>query len=547
MKYIDSSARIADETVAHWMKRTVESGILEFRCQAGYFTLDGLSLLLPALKECSAAGATVRLLLGSNDSATIASHVAFVAGTLGIPQSNVSLGVVTFASSLFHPKTYHFVRKDGSKTAYVGSANLTGAAISGLNIEAGMILDTKDADSSLVLDKISGKVDEWFANQLPGLFVVSKPSDVDDLLGSGILALTATRSERDIPESDGREREPRTRIARHRLTAVFALPTIESVAEEPRKLRRVRTRVEERRFLRATEASFHYPQGTHLGHILAILYYFSGDRSGTPFDDRFIRLAGSLGSGRIAHYRRQIKYKLQAAMELGLLEDVRLAEDSDTYVPRLSEDGAKLWTLISNFVDPALLALQEDEEGGFSSKMPESPAFYNGLLRGAFAKSSELRIFALSIFLTMPAIKQMLQLLYQQERTRSVQKARIYETFFDFDPVKNFCDAMGVDPGTTEAARHRCPFLLNVLDSCGVITQSASSIRVEKLAVSPDMLVAEGEDEGVGPLRLEAIGKGWASGEFALSEKDTVGLRELFGERFLTERYYLPELMEIQA
>jgi superfamily II DNA or RNA helicase len=49
-----------------------------------------------------------------------------------------------------------------------------------------------------------------------------------------------------------------------------------------------------------TEASYHYPQGTHLGHILSILYFFgTGNRKGSPFDDEYIRLRGNLGEGRL--------------------------------------------------------------------------------------------------------------------------------------------------------------------------------------------------------------------------------------------------------
>ena len=60
-----------------------------------------------------------------------------------------------------------------------------------------------------------------------------------------------------------------------------------------------------------TEASYHYPQGTHLSHILSILYFFgSGTRSGSPYDDEYVRLRGGFGVGRIANYRRQVKYKL---------------------------------------------------------------------------------------------------------------------------------------------------------------------------------------------------------------------------------------------
>ena len=85
----------------------------------------------------------------------MASHIAFLAGALNIPQRHISLGVVSFDTALFHPKVYHFIRENGSQTAYVGSANLTGPGISGMNIEAGIILDSQDGDSPTVLNEIT--------------------------------------------------------------------------------------------------------------------------------------------------------------------------------------------------------------------------------------------------------------------------------------------------------------------------------------------------------------------------------------------------------
>src|ERR1051325_8074338 len=63
-----------------------------------------------------------------------------------------------------------------------------------------------------------------------------------------------------------------------------------------------------------TEAGYHYPQGTHLGHILTVLKSLrEGTRAGGPLDDRYIRMRGNLGTGRLSAYRRQVKYKLQAS------------------------------------------------------------------------------------------------------------------------------------------------------------------------------------------------------------------------------------------
>src|SRR5262249_1743315 len=82
--------------------------------------------------------------------------------------------------------------------------------------------------------------------------------------------------------------------------------------------------VERRRRILATgvsnEQGFHYPQGVHLGHLLAIIEGLARTkRRPREFEKRYIRLEGELGSGRISAYRRQLKYKLSAAMGFGLI------------------------------------------------------------------------------------------------------------------------------------------------------------------------------------------------------------------------------------
>jgi PLD-like domain len=538
--------------VAFWMQEATQAGIRELRCQSGYFTLEGLSLLLPALKKCASNGSIVRLLIGSNQGVTVASHVAFVAGTLGVPRDNVSIGIVSFDGSLFHPKAYHVVRMDGTQTAYVGSANLTGPAIEGSNIESGVILDEREADEPAVLAKISNTVDAWFTNSPDGLSVINQPVDVDKLLASGHLSFTLTRQARGDGEEGEAGAEPR--VARPRLRPIFRLPGIDKEESEKPEgpgqrnaAQRVLGRgIEGRRFLRNTEASYHYPQGTHPGHLLAILYYFSGDRRGTAFDDDYIRLNGSLGEGRLAAYRRQIKYKMLAAIELGLITDVRTVEDVADYEPTLTEDGQRLWSLLEPYLDPRDLVIEAEGDDELSSRMPKGVSFYIEAIRLAHAESDELRELLFSIILNTPAVTQLLQLLYHQERARVVSKARVYETYFDSAPVRAFCDEMGIEPATHEGSRHRCPFLINLLDACAVVTQSQSYVTVEKLALAPVLLIREhGDYDRVAELRFAAITSAWPNKSPRLSADDLVELRELFGDDFLTERYYLRELVKI--
>ena len=58
----------------------------------------------------------------------------------------------------YHPKTCHVRRSDGSQSAYVGSANLTGNGAV-LHVEAGIALDSAEGDPEDVLSDIAAVVD----------------------------------------------------------------------------------------------------------------------------------------------------------------------------------------------------------------------------------------------------------------------------------------------------------------------------------------------------------------------------------------------------
>ncbi len=108
---------------------------------------------------------------------------------LGLPRPNALLGVVRYADGYYHPKTIHLRYRGGRQVAYVGSSNLTSRGINGLNVEAGMVLDTDEGDSADVLDRIELAIRQWFVLRPGGLFEVETHDDVDRLQASGILTI----------------------------------------------------------------------------------------------------------------------------------------------------------------------------------------------------------------------------------------------------------------------------------------------------------------------------------------------------------------------
>jgi hypothetical protein len=478
MKYIDSSVLEADQTVAYWMDEVVASGVKEFRCQAGYFTLEGTSPVLSSISKCASAGAQVSLLLGSNDGSTLASHISFLAGKLNVPLANVSLGIVRYEDALFHPKVYVFHRCDGSITAYVGSANMTGSGVSGRNVEAGLILDSLNGDDEAIIEQISSRIDDWFAHPPESLFIIDGPDVIEALLTDGDLATRPAPRLGLGKDEKGNGAEKPKKARRKPLIKLPPIPDRKKETSRKAKILDLPTPQLQKLSVR-TEASYHYPQGTHLGHLLSIMFHFSGDRSETPFDDKFIRLRGGFGSGRIAGYRRQIKYKILAATELGLVTDIRLSEDPENFTVEISKQGEAFYNALKPYVNQNDLAFEKQEDGLYSSVMPLAPAKYNTIISDACISSPEVKLAYSEILENMSAVAQMKNFLVSVVVGEKVNKSLIYKEFFRYPDVLEFCDLVGIDPASEEGAKHRCPFLLNILESIGFIEQGRSEVTLK--------------------------------------------------------------------
>ncbi len=294
-----------------------------------------------------------------------------------------------------------------------------------------------------------------------------------------------------------------------------------------------------------TEASYHYPQGVHLGHILSILKAFGeGDQSETHFADKYIRLRGALGTGRLAAYRRQVKYKLLAAMELGILTDDRNYSISGDYIVELTPLGAELYNSLEPRLDDLDLSFQRDSSESFSTRMRLSDRGYNQAIREFIETNEQARNIVFRVFLEMPAVQQMLMFLYQVCRTKEIQRNVVYEQFFQAPFVKQFCDQEGIVETTLEASRRRCPFLLNILDACDIINVSQKRIVVNKLVLAAwSVRTHAKEDESKSHVRLGAIEQSYQDSSTRLSGEDLSIFREIYGKEFLTDDYYLKDFI----
>lgn len=299
-----------------------------------------------------------------------------------------------------------------------------------------------------------------------------------------------------------------------------------------------------------TEASYHYPQGTHLGHILSILWYFGlPSQDGTHFDKRYIRMRGNLNKDpRIGAYQRQIKYKLQAAMELGILEDDRKIPDNQDWKPTLTALGYKLRQVLESELKDVNLSFPLKYDDVPSSAMEEEEKYYNQRIMNKIQQDNEAKKIVLDLFLNVPAVQQMMAFLYHIVRTNTVEKQKIYQDFFSTPFVKRFCEQEGIEPASEEASKRRCPFLLNILNACGIIENNRSDITIKKLMLIPNLVKSvQDEDETLTHKRYEAIKAAWPNNANMLDNHDLSIVRELFGSDFLTENYYLTDFDYIEV
>jgi superfamily II DNA or RNA helicase len=296
-----------------------------------------------------------------------------------------------------------------------------------------------------------------------------------------------------------------------------------------------------------TEASYHYPQGVHLGHILSILKVFgSGRQEETHFRSEYIRFRGNLGTGRIASYRRQIKYKLQAAMELGILTDDRNYPQDTDYPIELTPVGEELYQTLKPLLDELDLSFSIAEDGIPSTRMQLDEQQYNLAIRQFISLEASAAKIVYNTFLRMHAIQQMLAFLYHICRTSKVSRKEIYEQFFQAPFVKHFCDQEGIEEATLEASKHRCPFLLNILDASGIIDIGKETITIQKLVLLPSLVRPHTREEKEKSLaRLKVISESWPTSEDKLLSEDLSIVRELFGPSFLTSEYYIQTLLVI--
>ena len=106
----------------------------------------------------------------------------------------------------------------------------------------------------------------------------------------------------------------------------------------------------------------------------------------------------------------------------------------------------------------------------------------------------------------MDAVRQLMEYFYKDLRNVPSVKKDIYKNFFKSPAVTKYCERNGIDPPTESAAEHRLPFLLNLLETMGVLHFDGSSIIIDRFLIGTDTVkLADKESMTVLKARKEKL------------------------------------------
>jgi superfamily II DNA or RNA helicase len=290
----------------------------------------------------------------------------------------------------------------------------------------------------------------------------------------------------------------------------------------------------------ATKASYHYPQGTHLGHIFYAIKSI-GDKN---LDIRLqLDTVYPPDNVKLTTYGRKSRYVLWACMELDLIFDDRDpgANKDRTRYQNLTRKGKILYEILNKFVkDPNFYDFKTESKAEVSWEMEHSERYFNDFVKGLPTKEKEL---LKSIFLEMDAVKHMLKYLFHINQNKQIfnRNEDIYNRYFDTPFIKHYFEINGIKQDSSEGSKRRLPFILNILESLEIIEfVDRSTIKVISLPLVKYLFSDDTEKQEI---NMKEVISYYSDPVRSLPNDDvTSELRSLFGKDFLTEKYFIQVL-----
>lgn len=223
MRYLDSASRNPADTLYTWLNDVLPDATY-FGCQTGYFAYDGLFPLESHLVDLLTRSGQLRLVVGANEGSLRRVDLEDVLDLFDQVPSNPAKSLVLAAADdvLMHSKTYYVEKSNGSKHAFIGSANLTHSGLS-RNIETGIVIDNATSPGA-PFDEIRDAIEYWHLTPPKNAIPVTR-AILAKLVADGVV---------DQARPPRPARPPKDRIARAKV-----FPALGAILRLPRKKRAV--------------------------------------------------------------------------------------------------------------------------------------------------------------------------------------------------------------------------------------------------------------------------------------------------------------------
>lgn len=310
-----------------------------------------------------------------------------------------------------------------------------------------------------------------------------------------------------------------------------------------------------------TEFSYHFPQGTHLGHIMYVLHTVgSGTVQGSHISPQYVKFMGSYSEGQMGNFERKTKYALQASMELGLIIDFRQEGFEQDFKIVLTKSGQEIYNTLRPILNTMDLSFKEEGKAEISWSM-NCEGTINETIKNYLNENPVAKKLLRKNFLKMDGVNLLLKYLYSVQRKATMTKAEIYADFFEAPFVKSYLERHGLENPTDSVIVRRVPFLFNILDSLGIINQGRSNIhvlsfvpakaviklnskdsdndiddRISRIIEFDKKLSSEISTNAAEPKSTYNIAK--LQEQYFTADEVSI-LKETYGKDFLTENYYL--------
>lgn len=291
-----------------------------------------------------------------------------------------------------------------------------------------------------------------------------------------------------------------------------------------------------------TENGYHYPQGLHFGHILYILnVLYNQNRKDTYLDDKFVKLRGDLEkeNGELARFQRQTKYKIQGMMGMGLIIDDRKIGNQDTKL-ELTALGKDLYLLLQPLITSVDLSFKQKDKS-YSWEMNNNS--FTETMKEFINSSEQIKDKFIKIMLNMDAVKQCLKFLYFENRQKTINKGLFYKLFFNSQEIISYCESNGIEIPSEEAAKHRLPFILSILEILDIIETTISEITVKTILLHSSLF----DNTELYNINIKNVINLLCNDRFNnLSENEVNYLKEKFGRDILSEKFYIKNFYSIK-